>query len=91
MSLKVQIITLIFSFLYGIFFFLQIKFNSKYLYSNKKIYKITISGLIVLTNVLLYFYILRYLNNGIFHIYYLFMIVLSYVLSLLYFNKKIEK
>ena len=57
--------------------------NKKYL-NNK--YAFIYNLLFIIDNVLLYFIILRYINNGIFHIYFLFTIVLGF--SLVYYVDK---
>ena len=69
MNIKLQIETLLVSFLYGIFFSFFLGLNYKYIYSDKKIFKIIISFLLIGINVLLYFIILKKINYGIFHVY----------------------
>lgn len=81
MNLKLQIITLIFSFLYGIFFCILLNINYKFLYSNKKFFKIISTMLFIIFNVLLYFIILRKINNGIFHPYFVIMLTLGFFTS----------
>lgn len=81
MNIKLQIITLLFSFLYGIFFSFFLSFNYKFIYSDKRIFKIIISFLFIIVCVLLYFIILKNINNGIFHIYEILMIILGFVLE----------
>ena len=70
MILKVQVISLIISFLYGILFYVT---TYKYKYY-RKIF------LIVFLDTLIYFYTLIKVNNGIIHIYMLLMIILGYIL-----------
>lgn len=81
MDLNTQIATLIFSFLYGIFFSLFLTLNYKLIYGEIKIYKIIITFLFVLTNVFIYFLILRKINNGIFHTYSIIMIIIGYTIE----------
>ena len=81
MNIKLQIITLIVSFFYGIFFSFFLSLNYKFIYSDKKIIKIIISFLVVIINVLLYFIILRKINYGIFHIYEIFSLILGFLLE----------
>ena len=69
MDIHIQIRTLLISFVYGLFFSFFLELNYRFIYSDKKIFKIIISFLIVILNVLLYFIILKKVNNGIFHIY----------------------
>ena len=83
MRINIQLISLEYSFLYGIFFYFMLLLNKKYL-NNK--YAFIYNLLFIIDNVLLYFIILRYINNGIFHIYFLFTIVLGF--SLVYYVDK---
>ncbi len=85
MSLNLQIISLVYSFIYGIIFYFLVLINKKYLYDNK--YAFLIDILFIIDNVLLYFIILRYINNGVFHIYFLVMLILGYIL-VYYIDKK---
>lgn len=75
MNLSVQIITLVFSFFYGIFFGLFVNINYKIIYNEKNFIKYLGSFLVVFISTLLYFIILRKINYAAFHIYCL--IVLS--------------
>ena len=72
--LRIQIISVFISYLYGIFFSILLNLNSKYIYNTKKIKKYLFNFIFVFDNVLLYFIILRHINDGILH--YSFMIVL---------------
>ena len=58
MDINTQIITIFVSFIFGIIFSLQLSLTYKYLYSNKKIFKVIFSFLIVLVNTLFYFILL---------------------------------
>lgn len=95
MELKVQIITLIYSFFYGVFFSFLIMLNRKYLYYSKKVFKLIFTFLFVLINTLLYFFILKIFNEGILHYYYLIVFTIGFFLEHYYFrrfyrNKKIS-
>lgn len=81
MNIKIQITTLLFSFLYGIFFSFFLSLNYKFIYSNKKLFKTVISLLVVVLSVLLYFIILKKINYGIFHIYEILMITLGFIVE----------
>jgi len=85
MSLKLQIFSLIFSLIYGFIFYLLMLINKKYLYNHKLSFIIDI--LFVLNNVLIYFIILRKINNGIFHIYFLIVFIIGFLISY-YIDKK---
>lgn len=69
--LKIQIISVFISYLYGIFFSILLNLNSKYIYNTKKIKKILFNFIFVFDNVLLYFIILRHINDGILHYYFI--------------------
>lgn len=79
MTLKIQIISLIVSFLYGIFFSFLLNINHKLIYSSNKYIKIIGTLLFVIFNSLLYFLILLKVNNGIVHIYCIFSLILGFI------------
>ena len=91
MILKIQLKSIIFSFLYGCFFNLLLKINYKYIYYSKGILKILINLFFVIDNTLLYFIILRYINNGIFHFYFLLSIILGFIFVNILSNKVFKK
>lgn len=99
MSLEIQIQTLAFSLIYGMFFSLIMNLNYKYIFNSKLYYKVIINLLFVIGMVLLYFILLRKINNGIFHSYFIIMIILGFfignyktkVLRKLFFKKDIKK
>ena len=78
MILKIQLKSLLFSFLYGCLFSLLLKINYKFIFYSKGIKKLLINLFFVIDNTLVYFIILRYINNGIFHFYFLLAIILGY-------------
>lgn len=86
-SLDIQIKSIIFSFLYGIFFSLLLNVNYKFIFDSKGIKKLLINAFFIIDNVLLYFIILRHINDGIIHFYFL----LSLVLGSICVNKVISK
>lgn len=81
MNLKVQIIGLIFSFLYGIIFSLLVNINYKYLFSKRLAFKITMTFVFIIDCSLLYFLILKKINEGIIHPYFLLMILIGFYVS----------
>lgn len=88
MELAIQLQVLIVSFVYGILFSYLIKLQYKFLFDSKLFYKIVITSLFVFDNCLLYFLILRFINNGIFHIYFLFSLIIGYIFGNYLVNKK---
>jgi hypothetical protein len=91
MELDIQIKSLIFSFIYGIFFSFVLNLNYKYVYKSKGIYKIVINALFIIDNVLLYFLILKKINSGIIHFYFILMIILGFILFHTKFKKLYSK
>lgn len=81
MNLKIQIISLIFSFLYGILFSLLINFHYSLLFSKKKVLQVFFTFLFLLDMALLYFLIIRIINQGIIHIYFYLVLFLGFYLS----------
>lgn len=77
MDYKIQILSLIYSFLYGVFFYYLSLLNDKILIKNK-ILNIILLILFIIINSLLYITILYKINFGIFHVYFLIMLALGY-------------
>ena len=78
MELSIQLQVLTISFIYNILFSYLLKLQYRFLFDSKLFYKIMITVLFVFDNCLLYFLVLRAINHGIFHIYFLFMIIIGY-------------
>lgn len=87
MILSTQILSLIYSFFYGIFFFSMLEVNYKILYNGKFIYRIMISFLFVIFISLLYFIILLKINNGILHVYFFLVFFTGYMLCFVIYSK----
>lgn len=85
--LDIQIKSIVFSFLYGVFFSFLLNINYKFIYYSKGIIKILINIFFIVDNVFLYFILLRFINNGIVHFYFL----LSLFLGFLSVNKMASK
>lgn len=88
MELSVQLQVLTVSFVYGILFSYLLKVQYKFLFETKLFYKILMTTLFIFDNCLLYFLILRTINNGIFHIYFLFSLIIGYLFGNYLVNKK---
>ena len=80
-SLKIQIYTIIFSFIYGIFFSLLIDLNYKFIHSKKKFTKYLSSILIIIMSVIIYFIGIMKISYGVFHIYSILCILVGYTLA----------
>ncbi len=87
MPLNTQIISLLFSFIYGIFFSVFLDINHKIIYNSHKIIKLIGTTFVVFLNVLIYFILLLKINNATFHPYELIMIILGYILENIIKNK----
>ena len=83
MNLELQILSLIFSFSFGIV--LSYLYNLFYNFLNYKIrrYNILINILFFLNVFLIYFILLILINDGIIHIYFLFLLILGFLLFLI--------
>ena len=81
MNIRLQIITLVVSFFYGIFFSFFLSLNYKFIYSDKKVVKTIVSFLVVIISVLLYFIILRKINYGVFHIYEILSLIVGFIIE----------
>lgn len=65
--------------------------NYKYLFSKSQIYKIVFTFIYVLDATLLYFLIIKKINEGIVHIYFLLFIGFGFLVGLIRFTKYIDK
>jgi hypothetical protein len=81
MDLKIQIFSLIFSFIYGIFLFIMFKFEYKCIFLLRKRYQIIFNFIYCIVFSLLYFFLLLFINNGCLHLYFLLLIVFGFLLS----------
>lgn len=83
-SLKEQIISFVFSFMYGVIVYYLYKKSYKYLYFSKKIYCILNTLLFLLNITLLYFIVFYYINGGYINIYFLLITIFVFI----FINKK---
>jgi len=86
-KLNIQLYSLIFSFIFGIFFYFLLDVFSKITKKCKLWLKIIASLIFVLIISIIYFAGLLYINNGYLHIYFLILIAIGYlfVYTLKYF------
>ena len=77
MSLKIQCFSLVISLLYGILFSFLVKVNYKFLFTNGCLKKVIYNFLFMLDISLGYFFLIKIINNGILHIYFLVMFFLG--------------
>ena len=83
MTLLLQIKSLFFVFIYALFFSFTFNTNKKFLLHKNKLYKIIINVLFFLDHVLLFFILLKEINNFILHFYY----VPSFILGIILYKK----
>jgi len=81
MNLILQLKSIAFSFCFGIFFYIFVHLSEKYIYSSNKVIKILSSIFVSMCSCLLYFIIIKKINNGIIHFYFILTIILSYYIS----------
>lgn len=90
MEVKIQLICMFVSFIYGIFICLFLLIN-KYLFNkNNKIIRILIDLLNVYVIVVLYTIIIYQLNKGIFHLYFLLLMLFGFLFMKKYVNFTID-
>ena len=85
LSLQLQLLTV--SFVYGILISYLIMIQKYYLFETKSFYKILVTTLFVFDLMLLYFLIIRTIDNGIFHIYFLFLLIIGFIFGNYLVNK----
>ena len=79
MDLGIQIQSLLVSFIFGLCFSYLVRIQYKYLFKSKIYIKISLTFLLVLDFFLLYFLVLRTINNGIFNYYFGIMLIVGYI------------
>ena len=82
MDAKTQITVLLISYIYGFLFYYLAKLNNEIIKKKKRLYRSIISILFMYNIVLTYIIIIYKINNGIFHIYLFFMIILGFLSSI---------
>ena len=87
MNIFIQIVCFLVSFLYGIFIYYFIKYND----FNKKniLFDVLFRLIITFLLVLLYIIVIYKINKGLFHLYFMIMIVIGYLVSF-NINKKLK-
>ena len=77
-DLNIQIKLIIFSFIFGFFFSILLDIFNKKISKCKKIVKLILSFLLVITSTLIYFEGIKRIGNAIFHIYSIITIILGF-------------
>ncbi|MBQ8681618.1 MAG: hypothetical protein IJ509_01760 [Bacilli bacterium] len=91
MVLGVQIISLVVSLGYGIFFYLMLELNARFIYSSHLWVRIVGTLLFVMFHTLLYFLILMKINCGYVHIYFFLCILAGYELCKVVYKRFVKK
>lgn len=86
MILGVQIVSLVFSFFYGILFCFAGYVLKRFLFNKKSIISLISSFIFMFFFSTMYFIFLWYLNSGIIHLYFLFMFILGFFSVQLFIN-----
>ena len=81
MNLKIQVLSLIFSFFYGVVFSVLVNINYSFLFNKKRIFKTVFTFIFVIVMSLVYFFILNIINNGNIHIYFLLLILIGFYIG----------
>ena len=90
MSIKLQLICFVVSFIYGIFINWFYRFNKRFLDNSNYFSKIIIYMLISFLIVIGYIDIFYFINKGIFHIYFIILLILGIIVGgKICYNKKL--
>lgn len=81
MNLQVQINTLIFSFLYGIFFEITFHVTTPVIYHKINSIRYLGTFIFIILHVISYFLILQKINHGVVHVYSIFCLIIGYIAS----------
>lgn len=87
MRIEIQLICFFISFLYGIFINFSMRVHRKLLKKTYLVSKILIYLLATFIMVIMYVDVLFFINNGNFHIYFMFMIILGFFVGKKFTNK----
>lgn len=90
MGLKTQIISLLFSFVFGIVFSICTNINYKFLFCKKKIFQIIITIIYVIDAALAYFLMIRRINEGVIHSYFLLSVALGFFIGFVNLSKYVN-
>lgn len=90
MGLRTQIISLLFSFVFGIIFSICTNINYKFLFCKNLAFKITITIIYVVDTSLAYFLIIRRINEGVIHSYFLLSVALGFFIGFVNLSKYVN-
>ena len=78
MDISLQLLSFIFSFSYGIIISYLVNLFYNFIYKTRFIYKVFINILFVINISLVYFLLIKVINNGVIHIYLILTLLLGY-------------
>lgn len=81
MDLKLQIISILISFIFGVYFFFTLQLVSKILVGKKDLISFLGYFIFIISSSILYFFIIKKYNYGLIHIYFFISIFTGYILS----------
>ncbi len=90
MDYKIQLISFLFSFLFGIFFYIVSKLNYKLVWKYSVVWRYLITLVFILDVALLYVLAMYHINYGVIHIYFILVLFLGFFLADIY-EKKLRK
>ncbi len=90
MELSVQIQSFVASFVFGFLFSYVVNLAYKHLFAGKIIYQIIWNFILVIGSCLLYFYLMKYINQAAIHVYFIFVVVIGFVIGNI-FSKKARR
>ena len=90
-DLKIQIISILFSFVFGFVFYILVFLNRYVLFNVKKYIQIVSTFLFMFDMSLLYFICIKFINNGIMHPYFLLSFLFGFWLCFLLLDKLSKK
>ena len=91
MNLKIQLYSLVYSFIFGLVFSLLVKLNYKFLFCRRKYIQILINFIFMFIVSFLYFIGNIIINNGVLHIYFLFVLLLGWYVGTIFLVKFLKK
>ena len=87
MDIKLQIISIIFSFVFGVFFSILTNVNYRFLFSKSIVLKIIFTIIFVIDSGLLYFFLIKLINNAVVNLYFLLFVILGFLFGFIKLSK----
>lgn len=91
MVLNVQIVSLLVSFGYGMFFYLTLELNSRFIYAGNWFVRLVGTFLFVMLHTLLYFLILMHINCGYIHVYFFICMLVGYLMCKVVYKRFVKR